>query len=456
MERVYLKTSLIWLGSYLSRRFPVSYADFEHQVGRPNSPAQIRRYERQVRAYLQEQEFDILAVSCWTSLSYRATVTVARICRELFPDKLIVVGGYHTSARPQEFLEHGNLFDYIICGEGELALEAAAERYARNGRPRETCLLNGAPVGKDQFVAYRWDLVRDFIRERIPDRINGPCIYLSRGCPFSCAFCMEPSKDRRWRAYSVDAALDEMDRLYDFLEQPYSIAIADACFGLTPSWRKEFLRKLVDRGTDYWIVFETRSEYLDEEDIAMLANLKLEVQFGLESGAPEMLRIMNKTRRPERYLERFRQVSHLMSEYRILHRANLIFNHPGETRRTLAETFAFIDRELERRDSYLMWAQHGYMHFPGCAVDEQRARFERDFGTEFTCGDWWKRDEDQYEASQRMVPSRDLGGSGVNLWQEMLQERDEKLQASLAPEAWRFAANKYFREWLNDTRFQNA
>jgi hypothetical protein len=44
----------------------------------------------------------------------------------------------------------------------------------------------------------------------------------------------------------------------------------------------------------------------------------------------------------------------------------------------------------------------------------------------------------------------------VNLWQEMLQERDEKLQASLAPEAWRFAANKYFREWLNDTRFQNA
>jgi radical SAM superfamily enzyme YgiQ (UPF0313 family) len=455
MERAELKTSLVWLASYLSRRFGVSYADFEQQIGRPNSPTQIRRYERHVRRFLLSHEFDILAISCWTSLSYRATLSVARICRDLFPEKLIVVGGYHVTARPNEFDNGSGLFDFVVCGEGELALEHVAERHAREGRPNATRVIRGAAVGEEHFVPYRWDLLADFVREHVPEGIKGPCLYLSRGCPFACSFCMEPTKDRRWRSYTVAAALDEMERLYDFLT-PHSIAIADACFGMRPSWRREFLRKLCERGDDYWIVFETRPEYLDERDIAMLADLKVEVQFGLESGSLDMLRLMNKTRHPERYLQQFRHVSRLLTRHRIMHRANVIFNHPGETRQTLDETFAFMDRELEESPSYLIWAPHGYMHFPGCAVDDQREWYQSQFGAEFNSGDWWKDAADQYEASMQVVPSRDLSGDGVRLWESMMNERLERMRTALAPEARAFAARNYFREWLDDTRRQNA
>ena len=44
-------------------------------------------------------------------------------------------------------------------------------------------------------------------------------LYLSRGCPFDCAFCMERAKrDVRWRAYSVERAVEEVVRLHAWLD----------------------------------------------------------------------------------------------------------------------------------------------------------------------------------------------------------------------------------------------
>lgn len=455
MERVDLKTSLIWLGSYLSRKYPVTYADFEIQIGRPNTPTQISRFQRRVRRYLEEHEFDILAISCWTSLSYLASREVARIAREVYPDKVIVVGGYHATARPHEFMTDERLFDYVITGEGELALEQIADGYHQAGRPAEIYQVAGPPVTAEHFVPYKWELVEQFVDEHIDHKINGPCIFVSRGCPFACSFCMEPSKDRRWRAFTPDEALDEVFRLQKLLDS-YSVAIADACFGMRPGWRKEFLRKLVAAQPDFWVVVETRPEYLDEEDVTLFSQLKVEIQFGLESCSPDMLLLMHKTRKPDQFLRKFSEVSNMLSDHKVLHRANLIFNHPGETHRTLEETFAYMDREIERRDSYLMWACHGFMHFPGCEIDQKRQWYESEHGTRFLCGDWWREESDQYDNSQRVIPSRDLDNGGEKLWEQMLKERDEQLKATLAPSAFRFAARKYFLEWQDDPRFQDA
>ena len=42
------------------------------------------------------------------------------------------------------------------------------------------------------------------------------------------------------------------------------------------------------------------------------------------------------------------------------------------------------------------------------------------------------------------------------LWERMMQERDERLRATLAPEAFDFAAWKYFPEWQNDARYRQV
>jgi radical SAM superfamily enzyme YgiQ (UPF0313 family) len=452
MERVELKTSQLWLGSFLDQYYPVTYADFEIDIGRPNTSTQIKRYRRKVRAFLEQQPFDILAISCWTSLSYQATLTTARICRDLYPDKVIVVGGYHPSARPEEFITDDNVIDYIITREGELALKEIADNFHRTGRPPEPRIISGPMVGAEDFVTYNWDLAESFYRRNFPDGITTTCLYLSRGCPFGCSFCMEPSKVRKWRAFSPQEAVDEVMKLARRFDL-YSVAIADACFGMRPSWRKEFLRRLVDCRPDFWLVFETRPEYLDVEDIELLSHIKLEIQLGIESGSPEMLRLMKKTRQPEKFLDRFSEVSRMLSEHKIIHRANMIFNHPGENHKTLDETFAFMDRLLDLDDSYLMWAMHGFMHFPGCEIDLNRQYYEETFGSQFLSGDWWKDEQDQYEHSQEFVPSGDLDGDDVRLWKSMADERDARMRDTLARPAFIFAASKYYQDWQDDYRY---
>jgi radical SAM superfamily enzyme YgiQ (UPF0313 family) len=211
---------------------------------------------------------------------------------------------------------------------------------------------------------------------------------------------------------------------------------------------------LADDKPDYWVTLETRPEYLDEEDVNLLSQLKVEVQLGIESCSPAMLKIMRKSRQPEHFLREFRRASNLMSEHGVLHRANLIFNHPGETQETLTETFAFIDDMTARADSTLIWASHGFMHFPGCDCDRNSILYKTTYGAQHPCGDWWREEQDQYENSLRTVPSHELQNGNLDLWRRMLSQRDDAMKASLSKRAYRFAAEKYFSHWKEDERYQ--
>lgn len=453
IDDVDIKTSLLILGSHLARYCQVEYMDFEVAIGRPESAMQVKRFERKVRDYFANHPFDILGLSCWTSMSYRSTLLVARIFRELYPDKLIVVGGYHPTARPGEFKFQDQLFDYVVCGEGESAMEEIVGRFVAEGRPGQTSVIEGVSTRSSEFVPYNWDLVDGFVRRHYPDGLVKMYVLLSRGCPFDCSFCMESLKDRHWRALTPEQAIAQLSEAVERY-RPKIVGLADACFGLKPSWRKEFLAMLREQKPYYQVIFETRAEYMDMEDVESLVGLNVEVQFGIESGSPQMLRIMRKTKQPERYLERFGAISRALSERKILHRANIIFNHPGETEETLRETFSFIDSMLDVRNSYLMWICRPYMHYPGCAVDINRRHYEEHYGAQFFQPEWWKSDCDQYLASLDSAPSTDLSGNRKELWGRLLTEREERFNQGLSDAAFRYAAEKYFPEWLNDQRYR--
>lgn len=452
IDDVDLKTSLLVLGSYLSRRYPVEYMDFEIAVGRPETRIQVKRFERRVREYFESHPFDVLGLSCWTSMSYRATLTVAGIFRELYPDKLIVVGGYHPTALPDEFRTPEQLFDYVVCGEGEQAFENIVDEYTASGRPSQTTTVSGATTDSRSTWACDWRLAEEFTRRHFPDGLSKLYIYLSRGCPFDCSFCMESLKERRWRAVEPREAIELLAEGVDKF-RPRIVGIADACFGLRPAWRKEFLKLLADSRPSYQIIFETRTEYMDEDDIEILADLDVEVQFGIESGSGDILRLMRKAKQPAKYLERFRRISRGLTKHHVLHRANIIFNHPGETEQTLAETFSFIDGMLEIPQSYLMWICRAYMHYPGCELHRNQRYYEETFGSRFFQPEWWREDCDQYLASLDSIPSSDLTGERRELWGRMLTEREEKFRCGLADRPFRYAAEKYFPEWLSEARY---
>jgi radical SAM superfamily enzyme YgiQ (UPF0313 family) len=452
-ERFEIKSSLLLLGSFLVQYFPVIYADFEITIGRPTGNIQIKRFERQVKAFLENQSYDILAISCWTSLSYMATMSVAKIARELYPEKLVVVGGYHPSAIPEDFLTADNIIDYVIKGEGELALMQIAENYPTAKRPSETKIVAGATILPENFIGMNWDIVESFLKTNFPAGLRSVALYLSRGCPFDCSFCMESLKERRWHPYPPEMAVNEVNSAAEQLKVS-AINLGDACFGLQSRWRKEFFTRLIERNPNFWITFETRPELFDEEDVKLLSHLKVAIELGVESFSPYILGLMNKTKNPQKFLDDFRKTSSLLNQYGIVHMANLIFNHPGETERTLQETFAVVDELIDISDSYLIWACHDYMHYPGSFLDRNKEQFEKEYGTRILVREWWKVNEDQLVNCRKVIPSSGLSDDKLKLWRSMYKERENRIKNSLHPDAFQFAAETYSPSWRRDPRYR--
>ena len=131
-------------------------------------------------------------------------------------------------------------------------------------------------------------------------------IYLSRGCPFDCAFCMERAKrDVSWRAFEPERAVEEIHRLDAFLDlSRWTLFVADALFGMKSAWRKAFLEGLARRpcrARKVWLLI--RVDLVDREDIELMARANVSPGFGLESGDPEHLKRIRKAGKLDGYLE---------------------------------------------------------------------------------------------------------------------------------------------------------
>src|SRR5579883_3260997 len=101
---------LFALFSYVRNRCPevdVDVLDLEKELFTPADDDQVEEFLALARAALATRDFDVVGISCWSSLHYLASLEVARLCRELHPECTIVVGGYHPSALPGDFAFEG-------------------------------------------------------------------------------------------------------------------------------------------------------------------------------------------------------------------------------------------------------------------------------------------------------------------------------------------------------------
>ncbi|MBD3255113.1 MAG: hypothetical protein GF383_08460, partial [Candidatus Lokiarchaeota archaeon] len=68
------------------------------------------------------QEYQNISINCYTSFQYLMTELMAKIVREEFPEKNIIVGGYHPSGVPADFTYKNSPYDIIVRGEAEKVL----------------------------------------------------------------------------------------------------------------------------------------------------------------------------------------------------------------------------------------------------------------------------------------------------------------------------------------------
>ena len=378
MERVDIKIPLLSLYSYIKPYFDAEMIDLEKEVGRPGTKLTIKRFENKVEKIFSQKNFDVVGISCWTSLSYLSTLAIARIAKRVNPNCIVVVGGYHPSAIPADFIFESSPVDFVVKGEGEDVFLKICQGKIK--KEEQTQVIEGNRLEIQKVSDYDWTIFkkrRDTIEDSFAWRVY---IYLSRDCPFNCAFCMERAKQRGWRALSPDDSISFLDRLIEQLT-PESITIADACFGMKKSWRKEFLEKFKKKNYSQKFLIETHPNLIEKEDIDLLSGLDIEVQFGLETGSPIMQKIMKKPGNPEKTLKHFVEISNYCNEKKVLHRANIIMNHPGETRETVDQTIKFIKQLAERKGNHLFWGIGTFGLFPGSDIHHNYNYYKEKYGT---------------------------------------------------------------------------
>ena len=354
--------------------------------------------------------YDVVGLSCYASYDFLKIDAIARVARATLPDAVLVTGGYHASARPSEFFDDGCPFDAVVVGEGEKPLAKIVEMVAAGSRPR-TQIFGSDPIEDlDELPPSDWSLLAKYlpVMRKVATQVM---LYLSRGCPFDCAFCMERAKrEVSWRAFSIERAIDEVRRLAAFADLAgMTVYVADALFGMRPSWRRAFLAALARERLPVqkiWLLI--RVDLTDEEDLRLFAEANCAPGFGLESGDPALLGTIRKAGRLEDYLDRMRAIAARARELDVPWGANVILGHPGETEATMRTTARYLESLfLDPRGTVGFLSVDPFRLYPGSPIDDERPAWESRFGARFHRPHWWK-DGDQEFLSEWVDPSESL------------------------------------------------
>lgn len=369
--------------------------------------------------------YDVIGLSCYSSFDYLAMVALAAMARAVCPNAVIVAGGYHVSARPADFIHEGSSFDVAVIGEGERPMATVVDS-VRGGEPLRGVVLGPDPItALDDLPETDWTFLSRYrsIARKVASQAE---IYLSRGCPFDCAFCMEKAKrEVSWRGYSVDRAIAELESLHAFLGlEGWTVYFADALFGMPKAWRRAFLSRLAESNlpTDKnWLLI--RVDMVDDEDLRLFKAANCAPGFGLESGDPSMLATIRKAGRLHDYLDRMLDVADRARELGVPWGANVIVGHPGETEESLRSSAAYMRKLfLGPKETTGFLSVDPFRFYPGSPIDDERGEYRARFGTVIHRPEWWK-DGDPAFLSEWVDPSRELSYS----------RRDALMEEELAP-----------------------
>jgi hypothetical protein len=174
-----------------------------------------------------------LGVYVWNAAP---SLAVVRMLKQVAPQVRVVLGGPEVSheLERQPIVE---LADHVITGEGEVAFAALADRLL-SGRPHLTKVIAGG-LPDLAALASPYD---EYTDHDLAHRV----VYVeaSRGCPFSCEFCLS-SLDTKVRGFPLERLLADLDRLVSRgLRQ---LKFVDRTFNLSPKTSHALLDFLLER-----------------------------------------------------------------------------------------------------------------------------------------------------------------------------------------------------------------
>lgn len=241
--------------------------------------------------------------------------------------------------------------DIVIYGESDVTLRDLFESPDRESVPgifyrkgQEVVMTSERPVLEDldRLPTINRELIDSSLYVR-PDT-NKPLglIEVSRGCPFSCSYCLTPlTYGRRHRSRSVDRVINEIRECVERYAI-YDFHFKSDLFTADKQWVRSLCERLIaEQFTIRWFA-NSRADCFDYDLLQLMKESGcFALSIGVESGSEETLQKIEK----RTTLQTIRDAFQTCREVGVQTYAYFIIGFPWETEEMIEETLAF-SREL--------------------------------------------------------------------------------------------------------------
>lgn len=291
---------------------------------------------------------DIVGFSlfCWNR---ERTLALAARYRETHPDGGVMLGGPEVGMQNNEeterFLQGNPAIDLLVFGEAESRIRTLV-RYAMDQDFSHLRSTTGYAVGTPEGVIASYDITPQHELDSIPSPYPFPLevarsrncglamVYeSSRGCPYKCIYCQFGHRSNTIRRFSLNRIERELQWLLS--EQVNCIHFADPVFDMVPNHAKSVLNVLCDNNIRTSLLFYCSFYKLDEELAELLARSQCQIDVGVQSTNPNVLKKIKRGLSPRL----FEDIAALLQRYELNFYTDLIFGLPGDSMDSFRASF---------------------------------------------------------------------------------------------------------------------
>jgi len=290
--------------------------------------------------YCLVEDCDEVMLSSFTGHQLSETYRFAKIIKELFPKKKIVLGGPHATSLPAQTLESPYI-DEVFIGEMD--------------------------TGQHPLPYHLID-IHKYIN---PDTERFIAIS-SYSCVGNCTFC-QVSPRRKLIFLPLEKVKKDIDNLMELYPWKEAVWFDSTIF--TKPERALFIARLMKSHNLRWICDSRADEIcrIDKNLLDEIVNSGLtQITVGLESGSQ---RVVDKMNKGKNHLDSYRKCAEIMSQYNITLASGVIFGTPGETPEDIIQTIAYI-KEIQAINPKFRISTTFYRPLPGTIM----ADMCRDYG----------------------------------------------------------------------------
>lgn len=299
-------------------------------------------------------------VVLFSTYIWNAEIVQKLICdvKKILPKCVIGAGGPEAGFYAEGYLKKLSSLDFVMCGEGEATVGEIVCIYEKLfGACNGDCNFDGklfleniktvsgiyTKLGDEIFFGGNRELIQDlsdlpFAYPQITDPDNRIYYYeSSRGCPFSCSYCMS-SLDKRVRFMPLERVFEDIQRFLD--ANVRLVKFVDRTYNLQSKryiaiW--EYI--LAHHNGKTMFHFEIEAEFLDEEALAFLQKVPagvMQFEIGVQSSNKKTLEAVGRSCGTEKLAENIKRIPRTIHSH-----LDLIAGLPFEDLESFGKSFDF-------------------------------------------------------------------------------------------------------------------